>query len=111
MIHILRALATPTQIEEMQQALSTYVKLAVNIEPGILAGGGVMHADCEATLLEDGSAQQDIWRADRNPATRQVTFEALIDIRPGQDNPALEVLDPLCRERIVHIVRHLLEPK
>ncbi len=111
MIHILRTLATPTQIEEMQQALSTYVKLAVDIERGILARGGVMDADCKATLLEDGSAQQDIWGADWNPATRQVTFEALINIRPGQDNPALEVLDPLRRERIVHIVRHLLEPK
>jgi RES domain-containing protein len=111
MIHILRAPATPTQIEEMQQALSTYVKLAVDLDRGVLAGGGVMHADCEALLLEDGSAQQDIWGADWNPTTRQVTFEALFNIRPGQDNPALEVLDPLRRERIVQIVRHLLEPK
>ena len=45
MIYIIRTPATPQQIEEMQQALDTYIKLAVDIERGILAGGGVMHAD------------------------------------------------------------------
>jgi len=109
MIRILREPATSDQIEEMQHALSTYVKVAVDIERGILAGGGVMHADCEAALLEDGSSQESIWGADWNPATRQVTYEALINIRPGQGNPALEILDPLHRERVAQIVRRLLE--
>ncbi len=61
--------------------------------------------------LSKTGARGKILGADMNPSTRQVTFEALINIRPGQDNPALEVLDPLRRERIVHVVRHLLEPK
>ena len=67
MIHIIRTPATPQQIEEMQHALETYIKLAVDIERGILAGGGVMHADCESALLENGSAQEEIWGADWNP--------------------------------------------
>jgi hypothetical protein len=74
-----------------------------------LAGGGVMHADCEAVLLEDGSSQRDVWGADWNPAARQVTFESLINIRPRQDNPSMEILDPQRRERVAQIVRHLLE--
>jgi hypothetical protein len=45
----------------MLQALGTYIKLAVDIRRGILAGGGVMHADCEVALLEDGSQQEDVW--------------------------------------------------
>jgi hypothetical protein len=109
MIRVLHSPATSDQIEEMQQALSTYIKVAVDIDRGILAGGGVMHADCEAALLEDGSVQENIWGADWNPATRQVTYEALINIRPGQGNPALEILDPLHRERVAQIVRRLLE--
>jgi len=59
-IRILRAPAVPDQIEEMQQALSTYIKVVVDIERGILAGGGVMHADYEAALLADGSVQENI---------------------------------------------------
>ena len=67
MIYIIRERATPDQIEEMSQMLQTYIKLAVDIDRGILAGGGAMHADCEAVLLEDGSQQEYIWGADWNP--------------------------------------------
>lgn len=109
MIHIIRTPATPEQIEEMQQALGTYIKPAVDIERGILAGGGVMHADCESALLEDGSVQEDIWGADWNPTSQQVTFESLINIRPRQNNPSLELLDLQRRNRISQITRQLLE--
>jgi hypothetical protein len=109
MIHIIHTPATPQQIDEMQQALETYIKLAVDIERGILAGGGVMHADCESALLEDGSAQEDIWGADWNPTGQQVTFESLINIRPRQNNPSMEILDPLRRDRVAQIARQLLE--
>jgi hypothetical protein len=109
MIHIIRTQATPQQIEEMLQSLETYIKLAVDIERGILAGGGVMHADCESVLLEDGSVQEDIWGADWNPASQQVTFETLINIRPRQNNPSMEILDSLRRNRVTQITRHLLE--
>jgi hypothetical protein len=57
MIHILRKPSTPQQIQEMLQDLETYIKLAVDIERRILAGGGTLHADREAVLLEDGSRQ------------------------------------------------------
>ena len=109
MIHIIRAPATPQQIKAMLQALETYFKLAVDVERGILAGGGVMHADCESVLLEDGSTQDNIWGADWIPASQQVTFESLINIRPRQKNPSMEILDPQVRDRVAQITRHLLE--
>jgi len=109
MIHIIRKPAAQQQVEEMLKALNTYIKLAVDIERGILAGGGEMHADCESVLLEDGSLQDDIWGADWIPAGQQVTFESLINIRPALHNPSLEILDPLRRSRVEEIVRKLLE--
>ncbi len=108
MIHILRTRATPEQLAEMLEALETYIKLAVDIRQGVLAGGGVMHADCEAVLIEAGSQQEDIWGADWNPEAQQVTFESLINIRPRQDNPALEILDPSIRGRVAEIVESML---
>jgi len=93
----------------MLQVLSTYVKLAVDVQRGILAGGGTLHADCEAVLIEDGSRQEDVWGADWNPLAQQVTFESLINIRPRQQNPSLEILSPVVRERVAQIVRQLLE--
>ncbi|HEV8620966.1 MAG TPA: DUF5674 family protein [Nitrospiraceae bacterium] len=107
-IHIIRTRATTKQMEEMLQVLGTYVKLAVDLERGILAGGGALHADCEAVLLEDGSRQEDVWGADWIPSAQQVTFESLINIRPRQNNPSLEILDSGIRERVAEIVKPLL---
>jgi len=93
----------------MLQALGTYIKLAVDIQRGVLAGGGTLHADCEAILLEDGSRQEDVWGADWNPSAQQVTFESLINIRPRQNNPSLEILDSVIRERVAEVVQRLLD--
>lgn len=54
-IHIIRQRATEDEIQEMLEELGTYIKLSVDVEREILAGGGEYHADCEEVLLEDGS--------------------------------------------------------
>jgi hypothetical protein len=60
-IHLLRQPASEQQVAEMLEALGDYIKLAVDIKYGIAAGGGALHADCEAILLSEGSSQEDIW--------------------------------------------------
>jgi hypothetical protein len=104
----LRSRATRQQLDEMLGALGVYIKLAVDVRRHILAGGGVLHADCEAVLIDDGGQQEDIWGADWIPSTQQVRYEALINIRPHQKNPSMEVLDPSIRNRIEEIVQRLL---
>jgi hypothetical protein len=108
MIHLLRSRATTQQLTEMLDALGAYVKLAVDTERRILAGGGSLHADCETVLIADGSKQEDIWGADWIPATQQVRYEALINIRPRQNNPSLTILDPSIRDRVKDIVELFL---
>jgi hypothetical protein len=95
-------------MDDMLQTLGVYVKLAVDVRRGILAGGGVLHADCESALLEDGSRQEDVWGADWNPLVQQVTYESLINIRPRQNNRSMEILDPAIRERVAQVVSRLL---
>ena len=108
-IHIIRNRPTPEQIHEMLEELETYIKLAVDVERNILAGGGEYHADCEEVLLEDGSRQEDIWGADWYPESRIVEFGALINIRPHQGNRGMEIEDPKLRERIETIIKTLLK--
>ena len=107
-IHLLCSRATKQQLDEMLEVLGVYIKLAVDIQRGILAGGGALHADCEAVLLADGSQQENIWGADWVPSTQQVRWEALINIRPRQNNPAMEILDLSIRDRVAEIVQRLL---
>jgi hypothetical protein len=49
MILIIREKVTPEQLKVMLERHSNinYVKVAVDIEQGFLAGGGDMHSDCE----------------------------------------------------------------
>ena len=108
MIHLVKERATAEQMSEMLEQLENYVKLAVDVRRGILAGGGALHADCEAVLLEDGSAQKDVWGADWIPATQEVTYESLINLRPGQGNLAMEVQSPELRVQIAEVVERLL---
>lgn len=110
MILIIREQATPEQIEQMAETyVGLMIKLAVDVEREIVAGGGELHADCEQTLLEDGSQQENVWGADWYPEVRRVGFESLINIRPRQQNRSMEIKDPVLREKIEKIVRQLLE--
>jgi hypothetical protein len=108
-IHIVRHRATPAMMSEMMESLGSYVKLAVDVRREVLAGGGELHADCEQVLLEDGSRQEDIWGADWLPFSQEVQFEALINIRPRQNNFSMTIQDAAIRERVETIVRRLLE--
>jgi hypothetical protein len=108
MILILRDAADPEQIAIMLETLGAYIKLAVDVERALVAGGGELHADCEEALLEDGSRQENVWGADWDPAG-EVRFESLINIRPRQGNRSLELQSPELRGHIERIVRQIFE--
>jgi len=105
MIHIVRERATDEQLRQMLERLQTYIKLAVDVRRRIVAGGGGMHADCEAVLLEDGSQQADVWGADWLPESKKVRFESLINIRPKQGNRKMTIEDRRLQRTIEQIVR------
>ena len=108
MILITRDALTTSQVSEMLQTLGSYVKLAVDVERELVAGGGELHADCEQALIEDGSRQEDIWGADWDPAG-VVRFESLINIRPRQGNRSVAIQSPELRQRVERIVRRVFE--
>lgn len=108
-IHLVSGQASPEQVSDMLQALGTYIKVAVDVNRGVLAGGGEWHADCEQVLLNNGSQQQDVWGADWYPDEKQVRCEALINIRPRQNNRTLLIQDANLRKRVEGIVRSAFE--
>ncbi len=109
MIHLLRERATCQQIEEMLQTHLIFIKVAVDIRRRTLAGGASLHSDCEDALLNDGSLQQDIWGANWIPASQEILYESLINIRPGQNNYGMIITDPLISGQIAIIIKSLLE--
>lgn len=108
MVLIIKERATLEQVELMLQTLRVYIKVAVDIERGILAGGEEKHAFCEAALLEEGSRQRDIWGADWTPFNQSIAYEWIINIRPSQNNRSMLIQDPAIRERVKQIAQELI---
>jgi hypothetical protein len=79
------------------------VKYVVDVERGVAAVGGEMHADAEQVLLEGGSRQADLWGANYYPGRGRegcIEYTSLINIRPAQGNRAMEIQDPAVRDRV-----------
>lgn len=95
----------------VRQGFGDMVKYVVDVEQGIVAVGGELHADAEALLLDAGSRQSNLWGANYYPGRGRegcIEFTALVNIRPSQGNPAMEIRDPALRERIRSLTHALI---
>lgn len=108
MIHLLDSRATPQQLQDMLEVYTIMVKIVVDIRRRTLAGGGEMHADCEALLLSQGSEQDDLWGANWYPDEQQIEFESLINIRPRLGNRSMVIQSDDIRRKVSEITQELL---
>lgn len=94
------------------QQFGNLVKAVVDVERGVMAVGGELHADEEALLIEGGSRQEDLWGIDLYPAkkgTDFIEFDSMINVRPSQGNNSRNVEDQKVQERIRGIVDELVK--
>jgi hypothetical protein len=87
------------------------VKYVVDVERGVIAVGGEMHADAEQVLLEDGSQQGDLWGANYYPGRggeECIEYTSLINISPARGNRSMEIQDPALRARVRELTLALL---
>ena len=84
-----------------------YIKVVVDVEKEILAGGGRLHVDCEQELLKQVSHQKDLWGGGIDLSNNQVEFNSLTNIKPKQ-NASQEILDAEVRQKFEEIVRRLI---
>ncbi|HXK09243.1 MAG TPA: DUF5674 family protein [Vicinamibacteria bacterium] len=95
----------------VDEVFEDMVKYVVDVERGIAAVGGEMHADGEQALLEDGSRQADLWGANyypgRGPA-ECIEYTSLINIRPAAGNRSMEIQDAAIRDRVRELTVALL---
>ena len=89
-----------------------FVKAVVDIERGLMAIGGDMHADEEAALLDAGSIQRNLWGINLYPDLpddQWIEFDSMINVRPSEGNRSREVESPAIRGKIVAIVGKLVQ--
>ena len=92
----------------MMKEYETMIKIVVDVRRRILAGGGEMHSDCEAMLLDDGSEQDDLWGANWYPAKQEIVFESLINIRPRLGNRSILIQNEELRQQVEAVTRDIL---
>jgi len=102
----------PSELTRLVQLFfGDMVKYVVDVERGIAAVGGQLHADAEQLLLETGSRQVDLWGANYYPgrgADDCIEYTALINIRPAQGNRSMLIADDTVRRRVREITLALI---
>lgn len=101
------------ELREMAEAgFGTLVKAVVDIKTGIVAVDAELHSDQEALLLENGSAQRDLWGINLYPdadGEEWIEFDSMINLRPSAGNRTRGVDDQTVRDRIREIVTRLVQ--
>ena len=109
MILIIRQRATKEEIKKMSEDFDgLYIKVVVDIEQGILAGGGERHVDAEQILLADGSKQEYLWGGGIDPTSGQIDYNSMINVRPSQNNRSRDILSDAIRKEFDTIIKKLL---
>jgi hypothetical protein len=102
----------PAELRRLAQAFfGDMLKVVVDVRRGRAAVGGELHADGEQLLLEEGSEQADLWGANYYPGRgpdRCVEFTAMINVRPAQANPGMEIQDPEVQRPVRDVMTRVL---
>jgi hypothetical protein len=107
--------AHPITIDELREMAPSrfgdLVKGVVDLRRGILLLDADMHADQEAELLADGSAQRDLWGVNFYPDLPEadwLEFDSMINLRPSFGNRSRGVDDASTRDAITQLVGRLV---
>lgn len=107
MILIIKKKATKDEIDKMAQDFDGYIKLVVDIENEILAGGGERHFEAEQRLIKQGSHQANLWGGGIDWETKEIDYNSVINLRPGI-NPSRDIMSEEIRKKFDKIVKDLL---
>jgi len=107
-MQILQQAISISELKEMaQNTFGDMIKCVADVKRGLLAVDADLHADLERLLLEDGSAQENLWGFNlwvEEEGEDFIEFDSLINIRSWQGNPSRSVEDPQVRGAIKSIV-------
>jgi hypothetical protein len=100
--------ATQDQIKAMSYEFGSYIKVVVDIEKEILAGGAGMHYDEEQALLEYGCEQKNLWGGGIDMDTNSIDYNSMINVRPNQNNLSRDIGSEEIREKVKAIIEKLI---
>lgn len=97
---------TKDEIEKLLEQFDTYIKTVIDIKKRICTAGCGRHFESEKVLLDRGSKQSDIWGGGIDCNTKEIDFNSFINIRPTDNNPSNDILDPEIRKKYNELTRY-----
>jgi len=99
-------------VEVARGQFGDLVKAVVDVEQGIMAVGGQMHADEEVVLMEqEGSKRENTWGINLYPqknGEEMIELDSIINLKPSFGNRSRGVDNPEIKEKIRNIVEKLV---
>jgi len=103
---IIKKKVTEKQFHELGRYFDGYIKVVVDVERGILAGGADRHFEEEKILLTNGSKQKDLWGGGFDIKTKEIDYNSVINLRP-QENPSRDILSLDIRKKFDDIIKKI----
>jgi len=111
-IRVVRDTVSRDELTEIAtQQFGDMVKAVVDVKQGFMAIGGELHSDEEAVLLDQGSAQRDLWGINLypdKPLAEWIEFDSMINVRPSGGNRSRYVESSEMRDAVTRIVNRLV---
>ena len=112
-IQIIKEAIDRKELQEIaEEEFGTIVKAVVDVEQGIMAVGGELHADEEVLLMEqEGSKRQHTWGINLyldKPEEDFIEFDSMINLKPAFGNRTRGVADSGVRAKIEEIIKKLI---
>lgn len=103
---------TLEELKELaSQMFGNLVKAVIDVKKEEVALQAELHSDLEASLLEQGSSQNNLWGINLYPDTEGenfIEFDSMINLRPSQGNVSRGVDSPEIQDLIRKIVANLI---
>lgn len=113
-IEIIKEKITRERLKDVaKQIFGDFVKAAVDIEQGIMAIGGELHADLELELVEKcSSKRENTWGVNLYPDLSGddfIEFDSMINLKPHLGNRSRGVENPEIQKKIRDVVNKLVQ--
>ena len=99
-------------IDVAKKQFGELVKAVVDVEQGIMAIGGELHADEEVVLIEqEDSKREHVWGINFYPektGENWIEFDSVINLKPSFGNRSRGVDDPEIQKKIRNVVEKLI---
>ena len=112
-IKIVKAPISKDELKNLaREGFGDMIKAVVDVQQGIMAIGGELHADEEVVLTErEGSTREDVWGVNLYPDATDdgfIEYNSMVNIKPAQGNRSRGVENREVQEKIKAIVKKLI---